>query len=87
MMQQFAPKLSEVLTLCHQNLLMLSELILDGRNCNPAQSVDYRLLRKVAAKKLHAKYKQHSHRRLTAIRQNNELVRVSLRKMANYLIS
>jgi len=85
-MMQFAPKLSEVLDLNHQNLLMLSELILDSRNCNPSQSVDYRLLRKVAAKKLHPKYKQNLNRRLTSIRQNNELVRVALRKMANYFM-
>jgi hypothetical protein len=37
-------------------------------------------------KKLNSKFKNNSSRRLTAFRQNNELIRVSLRKIATYLI-
>ena len=78
----FASKLDEVFAYCHQNFLLLVDLILDSCKFATTQNIDYVLLRKVTVKKLKQKEKIH---RLTSFRRNNELSRVCLRKVGNFM--
>ena len=53
--------------------------ILDSCNVNPTQNLDFVILRKVIVKKLVQRQKLN---RLTAFRQNNELSRAFLKRIA-----
>ena len=55
------------------------DLILDSCNVNPTQNLDFVILRKVIVKKLVQRQKLN---RLTAFRQNNELSRAFLKRIA-----
>ena len=55
------------------------DLILDSCNVNPTQNIDFVILRKVIVKKLVQRQKLN---RLTAFRQNNELSRAFLKRIA-----
>ena len=78
-MRKFASKLNDVFNNCHQNFLLMIDLILDSCNVNPTQNLDFVILRKVIVKKLVQKQKLN---RLTAFRQNNELSRAFLKRIS-----
>ena len=63
--RRFASKLDDVFNNCHQNFLLMIDLILDSCNINPTQNIDYVILRKVTVKKLLSRSKVN---RLTAFR-------------------